>query len=150
AERGQPEVADLRRILVVEIPVSEQRHVGIAVQRGRRPGREPLVIERRRHGVEGREQVLAAVADPRMRVAVRDGLLAELLRGQRRSGGRAAALPLWPNWARLAAGVSPASVMLAPALTVQASPMSKLELSMSVKTVERGFASVACVALTIT
>ena len=60
------------------------------------------------------------------------------------------ALPLWPNWARLAAGVSPSSVMLAPALTVQASPISKLELSMSVKTVERGFASVACVALTIT
>src|SRR5207302_4501815 len=89
AERGQPEVADLRRILVVEIPVSEQRHVGIAVQRGRRPGREPFVIERRRHGVEGREQVLAAVADPRMRVAVRDGLLAELLSGQRRSRVRA-------------------------------------------------------------
>src|SRR5205807_811334 len=29
------------------------------------------------------------------------------------------ALPLWPNWARLAAVVSPSSVMLAPALTVQ-------------------------------
>src|SRR2546426_1790603 len=89
AERGQPEVADLRRILVVEIPISEQRYVGIAVQRGRRPGREPFVIERRRQGVEGREQVLAAVADLRMRVAVRDGLLAELLRGQRRSRLRA-------------------------------------------------------------
>src|SRR5439155_11488714 len=89
AERSQPEVADLRRILVVEISVCEQRHVGIAVQGGRRAYREPFVIERGRHAVEDPQDALAAVADPRMRVAVRDGLLAELLRGERRARIRA-------------------------------------------------------------
>jgi len=38
-------------------------------------------------------------------------------------------------------------VRLAPAFTDQSSPTSKLELSMSVKTVARGLASVACVEL---
>src|SRR5436853_6765396 len=57
------------------------------------------------------------------------------------------ALPLSPNWPRLPAGVCPCRVRLAPALTDQSSPTSKLELSMAVQTVGRGLASVRCVEL---
>src|SRR5439155_5640524 len=58
------------------------------------------------------------------------------------------ALLFSPNWLRVAAGVRPCKVRLAPALSIQSSPALKLALRKSLKTPERGLASVAWVELT--